>query len=71
MRSSEGIIVDMKTLDPIFDVISSNRNLDYLYLELFPQIKENEAVNIICSSIFTWAGWYWDRILGLAQPSVS
>ncbi len=43
MRSSEGIIVDMKTLDPIFDVISSNRNLDYLYLELFPQIKENEG----------------------------
>ena len=40
----------MKTLEYVFDVVSSKRSLDYLSLELFPQIRvipsEDQVANV-------------------------
>ncbi len=40
----------MKTLEDVFDVVSSKRSLDYLHLYLFPQIRvipsEDQVANV-------------------------
>ena len=40
----------MKTLEDVFDVVSSKRSLDYLHLELRPQIRvipsEDQVANV-------------------------
>ena len=42
IRSSEGMIIAMNTLDGIFNALN-NRNLEYLHLELGPQISETPS----------------------------
>ncbi len=47
--SSFGTIVDTNTLDAIFDVVSSKRTLEYLYLELETQIRETPSEDQVAS----------------------